>query len=179
MNERDFERVVLPHLDAAYNLARWIVRDANDAADVTQDAVLRALRFFEGFRGTEARAWLLAIVRNAAYAWLQSRRPMELHERYDDDLDDSGATSGYGSNPETTLIRNADDALVNDAIAALPVAFRETLILRELEEMSYREIARITEVPIGTVMSRLARARRLLTQSLGTLSEASRQEERR
>jgi RNA polymerase sigma-70 factor (ECF subfamily) len=174
--------MVLPHLDAAYNLARWIVRDPNDAADVTQDAVVRALRFFDGFRGVEARAWLLAIVRNVAYAWLRARRPAELHDAYDDDLDDlndSAGTSSFGMNPETVLIRSAENALVNDAIAALPVTFRETLILRELEDMTYREIAAITEVPIGTVMSRLARARRLLLQALGTLSEASRQEARR
>jgi RNA polymerase sigma-70 factor (ECF subfamily) len=171
-----FEQAVLPHLNAAYNLARWIVRDSNDAADVVQEALLRSLRFFDGFRGNDARPWLLAIVRNAGYAWLRSRRPAELHDLSDEELEASGAFADPELNPETALIRNAEKALVNEAIAALPVAFREALILRELEDLSYREIARITDVPIGTVMSRLARARRLLAQSLGAIAHASRPE---
>lgn len=173
-----FERIVLPHMGAGYNLARWIVRDANDAEDVLQEALLRALRFFGGFRGGDARAWLLAIVRNASFAWLQSRRPHELRELSADELDAGAPLGGPDFNPETLAIRHAEAALVTEAIAALPVAFREALILRELEDLSYREIARITEVPIGTVMSRLARARRLLMQSLGAISQAAEREAR-
>lgn len=168
-----FETSVMPHVGAAYNLARWIVRDANDAEDVLQESLLRALRFFGGFRGQDARPWLLAIVRNACYAWLRSRRPEELHDLSAEEVDAGAADAGPDLDPESLLIRRAETALLNEAIAALPVAFRETLILRELEDLSYREIAGVTDVPIGTVMSRLARARRLLMQSLAAISQAT------
>jgi RNA polymerase sigma-70 factor, ECF subfamily len=173
-----FERTVLPHAGAAYNLARWILRDAHDAEDVLQESLLRALRFFAGFRGQDTRPWLLAIVRNACYAWLHARHPEELHELSADEIDASALDDGPDLNPETLVIRQAEATLLNEAIAALPVAFRETVILRELEDLSYREIAHITEVPIGTVMSRLARARRLLLQSLETLDRAALREAR-
>lgn len=168
-----FETTVLPHVGAAYNLARWIVRDANDAEDVLQESLLRALRFFGGFRGQDARPWLLAIVRNACYAWLRSRRPDELHDLSPEEIDAGDCTDRPDLNPETLAIRHAEAAALNRAIAALPVVFRETLMLRELESLSYREIANITDVPIGTVMSRLARARRLLMQSLAAISRAA------
>jgi len=174
-----FAAVVLPHLSAAYNLARWLVRDAHDAEDIVQDAVLRALRHFGGFRGSDARPWLLAIVRNASYAWLRARRPGELHDLNADELDTAMAGDAPDFNPETVLIRQAEKQLLNAAIAALPVAFREALILRELEDLSYREIAQITETPIGTVMSRLSRARRLLAQALGAIANASERESQR
>ena len=159
---------MLPHLGAAYNLARWLVRDAHDAQDVVQDAMVRALRHFGGFRGGDARPWLLAIVRNAAFAWLGARRP---HEAVvdDDQLDAALAGSaGYAApaDPESLAIARAQRREIDAAIAALPIAFREALVLRELEEMSYRDIARITDVPIGTVMSRLSRARALLAAAL-------------
>jgi len=152
-----FEDVVLPHADAAYNLARWLTKDDHDADDVTQDAMLRAYRFYPGLRG-EARPWLLAIVRNVCWTWLQSKRPTELAVIDEIEADTPG--------PDVLLAREVDRKALNDAIASLPVAFREAIILRELEDLSYKQIAHITDVPIGTVMSRLARARRMLAEKL-------------
>ena len=160
-----FAASVLPHLDAAYNLARWLVRDAHDAQDVVQDALVRALRHFDGFRGGDPRPWLLAIVRNAAFASLSARRPNEV-EVPDDELDAALAVGAPPSDPESLAIRRAERREIDAAIAALPIAFREAVVLRELEELSYRDIARITDVPIGTVMSRLSRARHLLAVAL-------------
>jgi RNA polymerase sigma-70 factor (ECF subfamily) len=154
-----FERTVLPHLDAAYNLARWLTRNDHDAEDVLQEAMLRAYRHFAGLRG-EPRPWLLAVVRNACWSWLQANRPADI-EPLDDDVADDALPG-----PEAALARSLDRRLLNEAIAALPVQFREVLVLRELEDLSYRDIARVAGIPIGTVMSRLARARRLLTESL-------------
>jgi RNA polymerase sigma-70 factor (ECF subfamily) len=164
-----FEQTVLPHLDAAYNLARWLTRNDHDAEDVVQEAVLRAFRFFDGLRG-EPRPWLLAIVRNSCYTWLQVNRPVELsgfddHAPYPEAADEDG--------PEAQAARSVDRRLLNEAIAALPAQFREVLVLRELEDMSYREISRIAGIPIGTVMSRLARSRRLLAESMRAISNAA------
>ena len=156
---------MLPHLGAAYNLARWLVRDPHDAQDVVQDALVRALRHFDGFRGGDARPWLLAIVRNAAFAWLGARRPAETAID-DDELDAALAMEAAPADPESLAIRQAQRREIDAAIAALPIVFREALVLRELEELPYRDIARITGVPIGTVMSRLSRARGLLAQAL-------------
>ena len=171
MSERRqrFERVVLPHLDAAYNLARWITRNDHDAQDVVQEAALRAFRFLEGLRG-EAKPWLLAIVRNSCLSWLQVNRPADL-AGFDDRVVETIASEGDG--PETQAMRALDRRMVNEAIAALPAQFREVLVLRELEDMSYKEIARVADVPIGTVMSRLARARRLLGESVRAVSNAA------
>jgi len=154
-----FEQQVLPHLDAAFNLARWLTRNDHDAEDVVQEAMLRAYRFFDALRG-EARPWLLAIVRNACFSWLQANRPVELQaiDRMEQESDAPG--------PEALAARDVDRRRLNEAIAALPVQFREVLVLRELEDLAYKDIARIAEIPIGTVMSRLARARRLLVESL-------------
>jgi RNA polymerase sigma-70 factor (ECF subfamily) len=163
---RRFDTQVLPHLGAAYNLARWLVRDGHDAEDVVQDAMLRALRHFDGFRGADARPWLLAIVRNASWAWLGARRPAELVELGEEALDAALADGAPDMNPETLAIRRAERRAIDTAISALPIVFRETLILRELEELAYREIAQVLDVPIGTVMSRLSRARSLLAASL-------------
>jgi RNA polymerase sigma-70 factor (ECF subfamily) len=171
LNERKrrFEQLVLPHFDAAYNLARWLTRNDQDARDVAQEAVLRAYRFFEGLRG-EAKPWLLSIVRNSCFTWLAVNRPAETvgFEEGAVELlpsDDDG--------PEVQAARSFDRKMLNDAIAALPPQFREVLILRELEDMSYKDIARIADVPIGTVMSRLARARRLLAESVRAVSRIS------
>ena len=167
MTERArFEQQVLPHVDAAYNLARWLTRNDHDADDVLQDALLRAYRFFGGLRG-DARPWLLAIVRNACWSWLQANRPAELAA-----VDDAAEADTPG--PEALLARELDRRAVNQAIAALPLPYREALVLRELEDLSYKEIARIADVPIGTVMSRLARARRLLAETLRPAAAAPR-----
>jgi RNA polymerase sigma-70 factor, ECF subfamily len=165
-----FERAVLPHLDAAYNLARWITRNDHDAQDVVQEAVLRAFRFFEGLRG-EAKPWLLAIVRNSCLSWLQVNRPADL-SGFDDRAIEALPSEEEG--PEMQTMRAIDRRMLNEAIAALPAQFREVLVLRELEDLSYKEIARIADVPIGTVMSRLSRARRLLGESVRAVSKAAR-----
>jgi RNA polymerase sigma-70 factor (ECF subfamily) len=160
--KRRFEQSVLPHFDAAYNLARWLTRNDHDAQDVVQEAVLRAYRFFDGLRG-EAKPWLLTIVRNACFTWLQANRPADTVE-FNDAIAELLPADDDG--PEVQAARNSDRRMLNAAIATLPAQFREVLILRELEDLSYKDIARIADVPIGTVMSRLARARRLLAESL-------------
>ena len=163
----DFEQVMLPHLDAAYNLARWLVRDPSIAEDVVQDAYERACKYFASFRGSSGRVWLLQIVRNAAYVTLKAeRRRMEVSlsigTRADDDDGVDMDIPDSSPGPEATLARRQDLATLDEALNALPVAWRECLILRELEALSYKEIALIMDVPIGTVMSRLSRARQAL-----------------
>ena len=158
----DFERLVMVHLDAGYNLARWLVRDARDAEDVVQDACLRAIRYVDSLQGEDGRAWFLTIVRRAFYDWLGRNRPALLL-RDDEAAIDALADDADG--PEQALIRKTERVALAEAVALLPLPFREVIVLRELEELSYKEIARITEVPIGTVMSRLSRARRLLHAS--------------
>lgn len=162
----NFENSVLPHLDAAYNLARWLTRNGQDAEDAVQEACLRALRFFGGFRGGDARAWLLKIVRNTCYTQLQNNRPQELATTFDEEIhsEDDGSM-----NPEMLLLRSADSQLLRRALEELPVNFREVLVLRELEGLSYREIAEVSNIPPGTVMSSLSRARERLRQSLTSL----------
>ena len=167
----NFEQVLLPHLDSAYNLARWLVRDPSIAEDVVQDAYERACKYFAAFRGGSGRAWLLQIVRNAAYSTLKARRlgmevslssgtPAADEDGVDMDMPDP--TPG----PEATLARRQDLAALDDALNALPVAWRECVILREVEALSYKEMARIMDVPIGTVMSRLSRARQALQREV-------------
>ena len=163
-----FEQQVLPHVDAAYNLARWLTRNDHDAQDVLQDAMLRAYRFYDGLRG-EPRPWLLAIVRNACFSWLQANRPADVAQ-----LDETHHEEQAADGPEILAARSLDRRMLNEAIAALPVQFREVLILRELEDLAYKDIARITGAPIGTVMSRLARARRLLFDSMRVITTAAR-----
>jgi len=158
---RRFNQCVLPHLDAAYNLARWLTGNVSDAQDVTQEALLRAFRFVDGFHGSDARAWLLTIVRHAAYSWLERHRPQQLAavpETALDAAEQSGAIEPAPS-PENVLNDQHTHALLLELMNELPLPFREVLVLREVEELSYREIAAVTDLPIGTVMSRLARAR--------------------
>lgn len=161
-----FELLVLPHLDAAYNLARWLTQNDQDAQDVVQDALLRAMRYFGGFRGDQARPWWLQIVRHTCYAWLKENHPAHL-DSYDDTEESwrEGAAPS-ADEPHAMALRHADREQINRAIAALPVAYREVLVLRELEDLPYKDIARIADIPLGTVMSRLARARNLMRQAL-------------
>jgi RNA polymerase sigma-70 factor (ECF subfamily) len=158
-----FEQTVLPHLDAAYNLARWLASNDHDAQDVTQEASLRAFKFFGSYRGENARAWLLTIVRNTFYSWLQKNRPKEIAGELDDE---ALAVEDVSANAENINLRLADAETVRCAIAELPVEFREIIVLREMEGLNYKEIAELSDVPIGTVMSRLARARKQLQKSL-------------
>jgi len=164
-----FERVVLPHLDAAHNLARWMTRNDQDAQDVVQEATLRALTFFDGFHGGDSRAWLLAIVRTTCYTWLRRNRAHELTNVLDEEWQ-SLLPDERNVSPEAQLLQRADAQRVREALEELPLPFREVVVLREMEELSYREIADLTDVPVGTVMSRLARARKRLQQSLLTQS---------
>lgn len=159
-SQDSFAAAVLPHLDAAFNLARWLMRNTQDAEDVVQEAMLRALTYFPGFRGDNPRGWLLQIVRNAAYASMKLNRGTRLASGEDDAA--LAELADPGDDPEAELVKAQGRAQIARLLAALPVELRETLVLRELEEMSYKEIAAITAAPIGTVMSRLWRARRLL-----------------
>ena len=156
-------------MDAAYNLARWLTRNDQDARDVVQEAALRAYRFLDGLRG-EAKPWFLTLVRNSCMTWLKANRPSELVGM---DSDAAELQRIEHETPETLAIEALDRRLLNEALAALPAGFREALILREMEDFAYKDIARITGVPIGTVMSRLARGRRLLAASLHAISRAS------
>jgi RNA polymerase sigma-70 factor, ECF subfamily len=173
LKARRFEKIMIPYLDSAYNLARWITRSDADAQDVVQESFLRAFKYFDGFAGEYPNAWLLSIVRNTCYTWIKSHRPDEAVIPIDSDphvVDgDPNAmyenAQGLGRDPETLLIESERRRRLDDMIAQLPVAYREVIILRELEEMSYIEIAQVLAVPIGTVMSRLARARQSLQAS--------------
>ena len=159
-----FEQVVLPHLDSAYNLARWLTRREHDAEDVVQEAYLRAFNAFDQFHGGDARFWLLKIVRNTCYTWLARNRRREGADSFDQTLHDV-ASSEF--DPQVILEQQIDSAALRKAIEELPVEFREVLILREFEGLSYQQAASVANVPVGTVMSRLARARARLAETLG------------
>ena len=161
-----FEQLVLPHVDAAFNLARWLLRGRADAEDAAQEAQLRACRFFRGFHGEDARAWLLQIVRNTCHTWLEKNRPMELSMEFDEEIHLQASAT-----PETLAISGDDRERLVHALEKLPPRFREVLVLRELEGCSYKEIAAITSIPIGTVMSSLSRARRQLYSVLANSSQ--------
>ena len=167
-DQERFEQLVLPHIDAAFNLARWLLRGRSDAEDVAQEALLRACRFFGGFNGGDARAWLLQIVRNTCYTWLEKNRPMELSMEFDEELHQQ-----TNATPETLAIIADDRKRLTLALETLPPRFREVLVLRELEGCSYKEIATITSIPIGTVMSSLSRARRQLYSALTNSSQGA------
>ncbi len=162
----NFEQAVLPHLNAAYNLARWLTRNEQDAEDVVQEAYLRAFRFFAGFRGGDARAWLMKIVRNTCYTWLHANRPLQDATEFDENL---FPPDSLALNPEEVVLQNDSGTLVRKALERLAPNYREVLVLRELEGMSYKEIADITGMPAGTVMSSLSRARDRLRQVLTDL----------
>ena len=160
-----FEAMMLPHLDAAHNLARWLLRNDEDAQDVVQEAFLRAFKSFSGFHGSNGRAWLLTIVRNTSYTLLKKNRVVDLTTSYDEEIH---APSEESVSPATILEHTEDAELIRQAMDALPAEFREVLILRHQEDLSYKEIADITQIPPGTVMSRLARARAKLKEYLAS-----------
>lgn len=156
----DVEQAILPHLDAAYNLARWLTATEQDADDVVQEACLRAIKFFPGFQGGSARAWLLTIVRRTCWSWLAKHRgPEDKFAAFDEELHSGDCDS---VDPQAILLRQADRLLVREALESLPAEYREVVVLRELEGLSYREVAAVVEIPLGTVMSRLARGRKEL-----------------
>jgi RNA polymerase sigma-70 factor (ECF subfamily) len=167
-----FEEIFTAHLDAAYNLARWLTRDDSNAEDVVQEACLRAFKFLDSFHGENGRAWLLAIVRNTFYTWLETNRPQMLNVPFDEDTlaadgyDVDALTLDANYSVDRLLEREDSRRLVNHALQQLPTEFREVIVLRELEDLSYKEISTVANVPIGTVMSRLARARKLLQRHL-------------
>jgi RNA polymerase sigma-70 factor (ECF subfamily) len=151
-----FDEIMLPHLDAAHNLARWLLRGKGDAEDLVQDSLLRAFRYFATFKGGDARAWLLTIVRNTTFRWLRSNRGHQLGVEFDEHIH-AGACDA--PDPEALLLQGADRLLLEAAMRQLPARMREVLVLRELEGLSYKEIAEVIGAPIGTVMSTLSRAR--------------------
>lgn len=166
VGQKKFDECVLPHLGAAYNLARWLTRNDHDAEDVVQESFLRAYKFFGGFRGGDGRPWLLAIVRNTCMSWIQRNRPRELAASLDDS---PNGVESDAPTPEAELIRAAENERIIKTVEELPLEFREVVVLREMEGMSYKEIADVTGIPLGTVMSRLARARKRLQLSLAAI----------
>ena len=160
-----FEEIALPHLAAAYNLARWLVHNEHDAEDVVQESYLRAFKFFSGYYGGDSRAWLLTIVRNTCYTWLQQNRALRLAEPIEDKLDEVGLDL---ADPEILLLQSIDSQMVRQALQELPIEFREVVVMREMEGLSYKEIANIVDIPMGTVMSRLARGRKRLQTLLAS-----------
>ena len=167
-----YKVVVEPHLNAAYNLARWLMHDDRDAEDVVQEACLRAFKFLDGFRGGDGRAWLLAIVRNTGYTWLQQNRARELNTvPFDEEIHSAEFDS---ANSDVILHQQIDEQMLRQAVEELPVEFREMIVLRELEGFSYKEIADLANIPLGTVMSRLARARIQLQKHFATMTRKGR-----
>ena len=161
--QAQFEQTILPHINAAFNLARWLIKNDQDAEDIVQESCLRAYKYFASYHGGDSRAWLLTIVRNTCYTWLHDNQAQGLTV----DLDEEMSTAASdGDDPEQRLQIQADQQSVTQALEELPAAYRELIVLRELEGMSYKEIALIAAVPIGTVMSRLARARQRLKECL-------------
>jgi RNA polymerase sigma factor (sigma-70 family) len=164
-----FETTVLIHFDAGYNLARWLTHDQLGAEDAVQDACLRAFRFFDSLQGPSPKAWFMAIVRNACMDWLKNNRQRTLEDAYDEEVHGAGTASASSAaieSPEAAAMRASDARWIREGIAALPREYREVVVLRELEELSYKEISVIVDVPVGTVMSRLSRGRDLLQQWL-------------
>ena len=163
-----FETAVMPHLDAAYSLARWLTRNPQDADDVVQEAFLRAFTYFEKFDGTDGRAWLLSIVRNTCYTWLRKNRSQELMTYFDERLH---RPPQEDPDPEGLQLKRVESVKLHECISRLPVEFREVLILRDVEDLSYKQIAEVVELPIGTVMSRLSRARRRVQECMSASTD--------
>ncbi|WP_343584464.1 sigma-70 family RNA polymerase sigma factor [Herbaspirillum sp.] len=166
-----FQALVMPHLDSAFNLACWLTRSRPDAEDLVQEACLRAFRFLDGFHGEDARAWLLTIVRNTFYTWYQERHAQPQNTQFDEEFHSLDMTSAIDTperdnNPEKLLMRKDCERQLQRGLAALPLEFREVMVMRELEDLSYKQIAGIVGIPIGTVMSRLGRGRKLLARIL-------------
>ena len=167
--EERFRAMVLPHLDSAFNLARWLSRSPQDAEDIVQEAYLRAFKFFDGFHGEDGRAWLLGIVRNTFYTWYQQNKAQARNTRFEEELHGAhleDAADTYEHDPEAQLIQKDNRRELQQVLEALSVEFREVIVMRELEDLSYKQIAGITGIPIGTVMSRLGRARKQLAEIL-------------
>ncbi len=158
-----FEEVILPHLNAAYNLARWLTRNEQDAQDVVQESYLRAFRFFDGYRGGDGKSWLLAVVRNTSFTWRRHEKRSS-NEPFDEM---THSPRNPAQNQEETLVQSSTMSALRTCIEMLPSGFREVLVMRELEEMSYKEISEVACLPVGTVMSRLSRARKRLAECAG------------
>jgi RNA polymerase sigma-70 factor (ECF subfamily) len=157
----NYEEALLPHLDAAYNLARWLTRNERDAEDVVQEAYLRAIKHFNTFKGDNARPWILAIVRNTYYTWIRRNRISETLTPFDEEQD---VHISDAPDPEMLMLQESDKQLVRRALRKLPTEFLEVIVLKEFEELSYQQIADLAQIPLGTVMSRLSRARKRLAQ---------------
>jgi RNA polymerase sigma factor (sigma-70 family) len=171
--EERFQVMVLPYLNSAFNLARWLTRSHQDAEDIVQEAYLRAFKFFDSFHGEDGRAWLLGIVRNTFYTWYQQNKMQARNTQFEEELhgahlEDAADTRYAGHNPEALLIQKDNRRKLQQALEALSVEFREVIVMRELEELSYKQIAGIVGIPIGTVMSRLGRGRKQLTAILAS-----------
>ncbi len=159
-----FEECILPHLNAAYNLARWLTRNEDDAQDVVQEAYLRAFRFFDGYKGGDGKAWLMAVVRNTFITWRRHEKRTSIGEPFDES---AHSLKRQAANQEEKLVDSSRRTILRDCIEMLPLDFREVIVMRELEEMSYRQISEVASLPVGTVMSRLSRARKRLEECAG------------
>jgi len=172
-DKNEFDEIFLPHLPEAYRLAKWLTGSASDAEDIVQEAAIRAFRGIKGFGAVNARAWSLTIVRNTAFSWLSKNRPKkiayinDLNPAEQQELEHEGLHGARIETPEEIALFKADAAELEKALSQLPAQFREVIVLREINEMNYRDIAEITNIPIGTVMSRLSRGRQLLIALLG------------
>ena len=168
-----FQATILPHLNAAYNLARWLTHGHTEAEDIVQEAYLRAFKFFDGFHGEDGRVWLLGIVRNTFYTWYQQTKVQNQNTQFEEDLHGANTEifKSDDDNPERILIQKDSQRVLNNALRALPIEFREVMVMRELEDLSYKQIAEIVQIPMGTVMSRLGRGRKQLASLLATSAE--------